>query len=66
MTAARILARHYTPIGVAGRGGGMTPQIAPIGRTYRISSDSAWPLRNSKGQTFAEAKAERENKEKSK
>jgi hypothetical protein len=41
----------------------MTPQIAPMGKTYRISSDTAWPLRDAQGRTFAEAKAERQTKE---
>jgi hypothetical protein len=31
-------------------------QAAPIGKTYRVSSESAWPLRNADGLTFAEAK----------
>jgi hypothetical protein len=35
-------------------------QAAPIGRKGRISSDNAWPLRNSEGLTFAEAKRLRE------
>lgn len=30
--------------------------IAPIGKKYRISSDSAWPLRRADGRTFAESK----------
>jgi hypothetical protein len=33
---------------------------APYGRKHRVSSDSAWPLRNSEGLTFAEAKRRRE------
>ena len=33
---------------------------APYGRKHRVSSDSAWPLRNSDGLTFAEAKRLRE------
>ena len=35
-------------------------QAAPRGRSYRVSSDSAFPLRNSEGLTFAEAKRRRE------
>ncbi len=35
-------------------------QAAPRGRSYRVSSDSAFPLRNSQGLTFAEAKRLRE------
>lgn len=31
--------------------------IAPSGRPYRISSESAWPLRGADGRTFAERKA---------
>lgn len=31
-------------------------QAAPLGRKHRVSSDNAWPLRNSQGLTFAEAK----------
>ena len=32
-------------------------QAAPMGKTHRVSSDSAWPLRGSDGLTFAERKA---------
>jgi hypothetical protein len=35
-------------------------QAAPLGRNHRVSSDQAWPLRNSDGLTFAEAKRLRE------
>jgi hypothetical protein len=35
-------------------------QAAPLGKPYRVSSDSAFPLRNSEGLTFAEAKRRRE------
>jgi hypothetical protein len=35
-------------------------QAAPMGRKYRVSSDSAWPLRGLDGKTFAERRAERE------
>jgi hypothetical protein len=35
-------------------------QAAPLGKNYRVSSDSAFPLRNSEGLTFAEAKRRRE------
>jgi hypothetical protein len=31
-------------------------QAAPMGHKSRVSSDNAWPLRNSEGLTFAEAK----------
>ena len=38
-----------------------TAQIAPLGKSHRrVSSESAWPLRNSQGITFAEAKRRRE------
>jgi hypothetical protein len=40
-------------------------QIAPMGRRHRVSSENAWPLRNSDGLTFAEAKRRKE-REKSK
>lgn len=33
---------------------------APYGRKHRISSDRVWPLLNSEGLTFAEAKRRRE------
>jgi len=32
-------------------------QAAPMGKTHRVSSDSAWPLRGADGLTFAERKA---------
>lgn len=32
-------------------------QAAPMGKTHRVSSDSAWPLRGVDGLTFAERKA---------
>lgn len=38
-------------------------QAAPIGRKGRVSSDNAWPLRNSEGLTFAEAKRRREQEQ---
>ena len=38
-----------------------TPQAAPLGRKYRVSSESAWPLRSSiDGKTFAERRKEKE------
>jgi hypothetical protein len=37
---------------------------APIGRNHRVSPQSAWPLRNSDGLTFAEAKRLREEQNK--
>ena len=37
--------------------------IAPMGRNHRVSPQSAWPLRNSDGLTFAEAKRLREQGE---
>ena len=40
----------------------MIPMIAPMGRTVRVSSESAWPLRNAAGLTFAQAKVLREAK----
>jgi hypothetical protein len=36
---------------------------APYGRKHRVSSDRAWPLRNSEGLTFAEAKRRREQEQ---
>lgn len=43
----------------------MIAQIAPIERNprYRKSSESAWPIRLADGRTPAQAKAERERKE---
>jgi hypothetical protein len=38
-------------------------QAAPLGRKGRVSSDNAWPLRNSAGLTFAEAKRLREQEQ---
>ena len=38
-------------------------QAAPLGRKGRVSSDNAWPLRNSQGLTFAEAKRLREQEQ---
>jgi len=38
-------------------------QAAPLGRKGRVSSDKAWPLRNSAGLTFAEAKRLREREQ---
>jgi hypothetical protein len=37
-------------------------QAAPMGKKYRISSDSAsvWPLRGADGKTFAERRKEQE------
>ena len=37
-------------------------QAAPIGKTYRVSSESAWPLRGADGLTFAERKAKEQEK----
>ena len=37
-------------------------QAAPIGKTYRVSSESAWPLRGADGLTFAERKAKEREK----
>jgi hypothetical protein len=39
-----------------------TPQAAPIGRTYRVSSENAWPLRDLNGKTWAERRKEREQR----
>lgn len=36
------------------------PQAAPLNRKYRVSSDSAWPLRGLDGKTFAERRKEKE------
>ena len=38
-------------------------QAAPLGRKYRISSDSAWPLRGLDGKTFAERRKEQEQEQ---
>tara|TARA_R110000868_G_scaffold78985_1_gene224881 strand:+ start:317 stop:448 length:132 start_codon:yes stop_codon:yes gene_type:complete len=38
------------------------PQQAPLGRKYRVSSDSAWPLRGQDGKTFAERRKEKEQR----
>jgi hypothetical protein len=38
-------------------------QIAPRGRAYRVSSENSFPLRNSDGLTFAEAKRRREQEQ---
>jgi len=35
-------------------------QAAPMGKTHRVSSDSAWPLRGADGKTFAERRKEQE------
>ena len=35
-------------------------QAAPLGRKYRVSSESAWPLRGLDGKTFAERRKEKE------
>jgi hypothetical protein len=40
-----------------------TPQAAPLGRKYRVSSESAWPLRGLDGKTFAERRAMREKEQ---
>lgn len=37
----------------------MTPVPAPMGKPYRVSSNSVWPLRGVDGRTFAQAKEER-------
>lgn len=39
-------------------------QAAPMGKSYRVSSDDAWPLRGIDGLTFAERKALKEKDEK--
>ena len=38
-------------------------QAAPMGKTYRVSSESAWPLRGLDGKTFAQRRAEREKEQ---
>lgn len=38
-------------------------QAAPMGKKYRVSSESAWPVRNADGLTFAEAKRLREQEQ---
>ena len=38
-----------------------TPQqAAPLGRKYRVSSESAWPLKALDGKTWAERRKERD------
>lgn len=37
-------------------------KVAPIGRGYRVSSDSVWPLRGADGLTFAERRAQQERR----
>lgn len=39
-------------------------QAAPIGKTYRVSSESAWPLRGVDGLTFAERRAKEQEQSK--
>jgi hypothetical protein len=36
---------------------------APYGRKHRVSSDRVWPLLNSEGLTFAEAKRRKEQEQ---
>jgi hypothetical protein len=36
-------------------------QAAPMGKSHRVSSDSAWPLRGADGKTFAERRKEQEH-----
>lgn len=38
-------------------------QAAPMGRKYRISSESAWPLRGLDGKTFAERRKEQQQQQ---
>ena len=38
-------------------------QAAPMGKTHRVSSDSAWPLRGADGKTFAERRKEQEQEQ---
>lgn len=35
-------------------------QAAPMGKKYRVSSESAWPVRGADGKTFAERRKEQE------
>jgi hypothetical protein len=39
-----------------------TPQAAPLGRKYRVSSDSAWPLKALDGKTWAQRHKEKEQR----
>ena len=39
-------------------------QAAPMGKTYRVSSESAWPLRGVDGLTFAARKAKEQEQSK--
>ena len=38
----------------------LAKQAAPMGKGYRVSSDSAFPLRGVDGKTFAERRKEQE------
>jgi hypothetical protein len=37
-------------------------QAAPLGKKYRVSSDSVWPLRGLDGKTFAERRKKQDKK----
>lgn len=38
-------------------------QAAPLNKSHRVSSESAWPLRGVDGKTFAERRKEREQEQ---
>jgi hypothetical protein len=38
-------------------------QAAPLGKTHRVSSESAFPLRGVDGKTFAERRKEQEQEQ---
>lgn len=39
----------------------LAKQAAPLGKKYRVSSESAFPLRGVDGKTFAERRKEQED-----
>jgi hypothetical protein len=54
--------RNYVPDRKSGVVMIQPAQAAPMGKTYRVSSESSWPLRGADGKTFAERRKEREQK----
>ena len=52
--------RNYVPDRKSGVVMIQPAQAAPMGKTYRVSSESAWPLRGADGKTFAERRKEQE------
>jgi hypothetical protein len=55
--------RNYVPDRKSGVVMIQPAQAAPMGKTYRVSSESAWPLRGADGKTFAERRKEQEKKQ---